>query len=404
MANNEKIEDEYVLGIYPESRLKNIGYTDEELSELWRTNSIGPEIGPEMDYDFKRQCSYELLKTREFYDLDNIKKIRYRKDQERFANFDIKQSYTDKKICHDYSIYCYTNGKVGPEVKFLSRDYKRTISLHNHYDFYNLTDTVRIDDICLYGISYMRTHATEFGTAFNAVPKKHINMFLSLFAFDSAIGISMNEYRWYRGPLLEALKKVYLYCEKHRNDELSVDGKTVLFAMRVVQEVPPCGYPMYDINRDKFDIGFDETLTPEELSDKVLFSDDLAYEADIEIYRLGDIEKRRKEIADWRESVGLGEDFQKVCKSFEDKGYELEGVFKPGQYTDGINENRLYIGEFIVDLGNGRVIVIFRHGVTKEMTREEALYHGEDSETQNDENKPQKKKKSLLSRILWGDD
>ena len=472
------MKEQFVAGITIERRLREyFNYSEEDIRQLKNIPTIGPEAGNEVNYDFYHQHDLHSGTGKEYFTAfipDEEMNFKWVAAPGTFWEYVKALPFIKEWITRPFltmrtkrlNFYGYDSRKQS----FASTDYKRTITLWNRDNRALLNDTVEMEDIVSFAMNYFRVYAEDFGVGHDGTPKKAINMFLSLFSPNGAVMAGAYGTAWYRGGLLEALKRIYIYtCHA----TAPFDSKTVLFAMRIVQEVAMGGYPMYTPGRpvNTYDVDMDDFLfydvyypnpdgslnaiyrrngnvtskKPAEISGRIpshVYINACSQYGDIAasaiaspihlrpgisamdrytkaIKEISEFKMRDCEVNRWEhpsencyivyltngsrvkmdseefynlffcsdagrrrafrkkhnalneserrlEERGLGDDYDKTCAYYESIGYEIREPDRAYSWERG------FVGESYIDLNNGRVIVIFPHGVTKEMNKDEA--------------------------------
>lgn len=292
------MDDEFVLGIIERRFLDRRRYSQQEIDDMWDAPVVGPEIGPLVKYDFYHQhdihcgpngqyfknfvpddemnkswviddrlkiLNYERIpgipclfssKEADFYYTDKVRDelIRRRIDQGYRLQF-----YTEYMHCQATRDYC-DSASSGGGVVFLSKNLMKTINLFNHDKYESFNTYVHMYDILHFAEDYYAIRIGRYAPYSGEFPKDAFVKFLQLFRADGAIAAGADEDGgFYRGALLEALKRMYIYVTY---EDAPFDQYTILLAMRIVQEVPPSITPKFAPGRPSctYDVDLDEFM------------------------------------------------------------------------------------------------------------------------------------------------
>ena len=269
---------EYVLGIIERERLDDCRYTQDEIAALWDTPVVGPEIGSLIKYDFYHQhdihCGANGQYFKKFVPDDEMNRSwsspvvpdyteekRDKKIYSRVRNEYRLQFYTEYMHCQATRDYCNSEW-AGGGVVFLSKNLMKTINLFNHDRYESFNTYIHMGDIISFAEEYyaFRVSGEPPYNRVYAFPKEAFTKFLQLFRADGAIAAGADvDGGFYRGALLEALKRIYIYVTY---EEAPFDQYTILLAMRIVQEVPPSITPKFAPGRPSctYDVDLDEFM------------------------------------------------------------------------------------------------------------------------------------------------
>ena len=265
------MEDEFVLGIIEKKYLtEKCDYTEDEVQAMWDVPPVGPEIGPLVKYDFYHQHDIHCGPNGQYFK-------NFVPDEEMNRSWtSIYKVYSENerdhknyiRVYNGYKLNLYTEEEHIPNsvyknkgnVVFISKDYRKSVTIWNHDHIDRLNDTVHMHDILYFAACYYSHRIGRSAPYAGEFPKDRYAMFLQLFRADGAIAAAADEDGcFYRGALLEALKRMYIYTTYKKT---SFDQETILLAMRVVQEVAPSITPKYTPGRPTctYDVDFDEFM------------------------------------------------------------------------------------------------------------------------------------------------
>ncbi len=270
------MDDEFVLGIIERRFLERRGYSQQEIDDMWDAPVVGPEIGPLVKYDFYHQhdihCGTNGQYFKNFVPNEKMNKSwsspvipdysEEKRDKEiyqRINNGYRLQFYTEYEHCQATRDYC-DSASSGGGVVFLSKNLMKTINLFNHDKYESFNTYVHMYDILHFAEDYYAIRIGRYAPYSGEFPKDAYVKFLQLFRADGAITAGADEDGgFYRGALLEALKRIYIYTTY---EDAPFDQYTILLAMRIVQEVPPSITPKFTPGRPScaYDVDLDEFM------------------------------------------------------------------------------------------------------------------------------------------------